>query len=231
MITVERSPAPPESLAAGKSYSSRDVKDQLEADFHGKCYLCERDVGSRFQVDHFRPQSGYPHLEHAWTNLFPACECNQHRLKWSGRSEKDAEDRPTGFPVDGMLDPTAHDVESRLEQFPEFAVAVTQTRLVFQPVDDADQAARNTAEELDHIHNRSETGHARQLRVDIGAYLNFVQSKLAEYYEAALKGDEPRKSRVKSDLKNWTSVLAPYTGLVRGMIRKRYSPIAPELGL
>jgi hypothetical protein len=63
MIGVKRNPTPPASLAKKKSYKAQDVLEQLEADFHGKCYLCERDVGSDFQVDHLRPILSEPGLQ------------------------------------------------------------------------------------------------------------------------------------------------------------------------
>lgn len=51
--------------------------DQIYADQHGKCYLCERHLCTDIQVDHLRPKAknSAPTLD--WNNLYITCSyCN-----------------------------------------------------------------------------------------------------------------------------------------------------------
>ena len=60
MIRVAKSITVPESLTSRKTYDGEDVKKQLFADQHGKCYLCERKVTTDFQIEHLNSQENYP---------------------------------------------------------------------------------------------------------------------------------------------------------------------------
>lgn len=79
MVKIQRTPIAPESLAAGKSYRKKDVWDQLYTDFHGKCYLCEKNELDSIEVEHLLPHHGgkYPERKYDWHNLFYSCaHCN-----------------------------------------------------------------------------------------------------------------------------------------------------------
>ncbi len=224
MIGVSRHTPAPKSLGSQTTYKAQDVRDQLQEDFHGKCYLCERYVGPEFQVEHLRPKETYPHLKFEWNNLFPACTCNQRRLKWSGRSEIDVNGNPTGFPQGGMLDAAADDIEVRLRQRPHIGVSVTEFRIEFEAQDGADLAACNTAEELFAIHNKGETGHVRRLKDEIRNHLSYIWRKMSEYFEAASNGEGDRTRDLEGEIRPWTLPSAPFAGIVRSMFRNTYRP-------
>jgi hypothetical protein len=58
-------------------YRSGLVYEQLKADFHGKCYLCEDDEPTSIQVEHFEPHKDDPLKKYDWCNLFFSCgHCN-----------------------------------------------------------------------------------------------------------------------------------------------------------
>lgn len=83
MVKIERSYPAPKSLAIEKkkadgSYREQDVVDQLEKDFHGKCYICEIKPLQDPQVEHLIPYKGMDReLEFDWDNLFLVCpHCN-----------------------------------------------------------------------------------------------------------------------------------------------------------
>ncbi len=82
MVKIERTPAPPASLAAEKekangSYRESDVIRQLQHDFNGKCYLCEIDKLQSIEVEHLHPHGGDKERKFAWDNLFYSCaHCN-----------------------------------------------------------------------------------------------------------------------------------------------------------
>lgn len=88
MVKIERTQTPPASLAIEKkkeengsrgSYNQEDVVDQLNKDFHGKCYLCEQDELQAIHIEHLKPHHGgtYLDLKYDWNNLFFSCShCN-----------------------------------------------------------------------------------------------------------------------------------------------------------
>ena len=223
MIKIERAQTAPASLADRKSYKGSDVLEQLENDFHGKCYLCERNVGADFQVEHLRPKSGYPEKKYEWSNLFPACGCNQRRLKWKGRSELNADGEETGFPLGGMLDPAQDEIEQLLYQAARLGTSVIDTFVDFSPVDPNNKAAANTAEELSWIHNGSGTGHFKRLREELRNHLAYVYRLVGLYLDALKNGDDVLRTTRKRELRPWLLPNAPFAGVVRGTLRKDYS--------
>ena len=83
MVKIERSSVAPFSLAiekakGTKNYREQDVVLQLNADFHGKCYLCEIDELQSVEVEHLRAHRGTDRdLMFDWNNLFLCCpHCN-----------------------------------------------------------------------------------------------------------------------------------------------------------
>lgn len=84
MIKIERTfPAPPSlDIEAGKKsgkYDKPDVIEQLRADAHDKCYICEMKKLQDPVVEHLRPHKNgkYPERKFDWNNLFWACaHCN-----------------------------------------------------------------------------------------------------------------------------------------------------------
>jgi hypothetical protein len=178
------------------------VRERLLEDFLGKCYLCESPVtlGS-MQVDHLR---GRVPPEFDWSNLFPSCKCNQHR--------------PRDFPV--LLDPAAgHRVEARLQQWLDGS-----TEPMFAASDAADQAASNSARELQAVHGRHHA-HGCDLRAAISKQLNLVYGAVLDYKAAIHEPGTPpaEVERLKATLCARLSQHAPFTMLVRSVVVGRFS--------
>lgn len=84
MIAQKRTlPGPIDELAREKSQKSGTwrtpvVIEQLNADFHGKCYLCEQKQPTSANVEHLVPHRNIDRdLMFDWNNLFLACShCN-----------------------------------------------------------------------------------------------------------------------------------------------------------
>ncbi len=79
MTKVEKCMTPPASLARKSSYREKDVIDQLEHDFNGKCYICEIKPVQDPEVEHLLPHHDgkYPDRMYDWNNLFYSCgHCN-----------------------------------------------------------------------------------------------------------------------------------------------------------
>lgn len=213
MIDVTRDPTPPTSLAAKPKEWGDDVIAALHRDFLRKCYLCETWVEQgTFTVDHRRPKTLFQELEHAWTNLFPACtlfNCNGRRLKAT-------------YPSGGLLDPAADEnVETRVYQQLENPSALLDSnaaKITFKPAQSDDIAAVNTAIELDRIHNgtgsskggqraaRALRGHINKWAVAIGDHLRQLDT---------LPANAPERAAHAQALRRLLARDAPYYMLMR----------------
>ena len=101
MIKEKKNANVPTSLLTTKRYDGEDVKQQLMADQHEKCYICERKLTTDFEIEHFKSQNNYPDLAQEWTNLFMACGyCN--------RKKSDS--------LDDNVDPLTTNVEEEISQ-------------------------------------------------------------------------------------------------------------------
>lgn len=69
MIREYKHKSAPASLVAQIKYDGQDVLDQLFADQHDKCYLCELKVKQFYQVEHLKSQEHFEELKFNWTNL------------------------------------------------------------------------------------------------------------------------------------------------------------------
>lgn len=207
MIDVVRSQPAPPSLVKTKRYNGKDVREQLHSDFLAKCYLCEGPlpVGT-MQVDHLRGRVPAD-LVHDWTNLFPACKCNQHRPKNL---------------VLPLLDPAGNQqVETRLVQ-----ILTDKIEPAFAAVDPTDLEAVNTANELTHIHQHAL--HGRDLQSAIKTYLGLATMAVLRYER--IKADAASDAQAIAEARTIASGhlrrTSPFSALVRGAIQKC---IAPEL--
>ena len=52
MIQLQKTTTAPASLANKKRYDGDDVKDLLAKDHYDKCYICERQRTTDFQIEH-----------------------------------------------------------------------------------------------------------------------------------------------------------------------------------
>lgn len=101
MIKVHKSPNIPSSLTTTAAYDGEDVKRQLLADQHDKCYICERNRDTDFEIEHHKSQTNYPDLVQNWDNLFMGCRyCN-------GKKSSD---------FDNTLNPKDCCIEDEIEQ-------------------------------------------------------------------------------------------------------------------
>ena len=214
MIRSTRSQPPPASLDSSKKYDGQDVKDRLDDDFHGKCYLCERFHDQQFTVEHLKPQSAFPDLVCEWNNLFPAHhECNNGRKSWATHERIVIDGESKAWPIDGMLDPCEDDVEARLVQ--RLEPTPTGSRVQFAPVDPNDLPAKNTAAELDHLHNGRKS------------HNNLIRSNLTARYAYMIKlvrdlmlESNTEERRILDQLDALVSHEAEFSGVLRYTLRE-----------
>ena len=106
MIKVEKSPNVPSSLTTTAAYDGQDVVCQLLADQHDKCYICERNRDTDFEIEHHKSQTNYPDLVQDWDNLYMGCTyCN----------------RKKSSDFDNTLNPKDCPIEDEIEQRIDFA--------------------------------------------------------------------------------------------------------------
>jgi Restriction endonuclease len=82
MIKISR-PKCPDPNALKTNYKHPKNKLALKEASADKCMYCESKIGhiSFGDVEHIRPKSRYPHLEHEWDNLGYVCSiCNNQKL-------------------------------------------------------------------------------------------------------------------------------------------------------
>lgn len=78
MIKIRKSHGAPQSLTTTKKYDGEDVKRQLLSDQDSKCYLCERLLGTDFEIEHFAGRES--NLINDWNNLLLSCGyCNRKK--------------------------------------------------------------------------------------------------------------------------------------------------------
>ncbi|OLS26996.1 MAG: hypothetical protein HeimC2_13390 [Candidatus Heimdallarchaeota archaeon LC_2] len=184
-MTIKRSLPAPLILTNNKSdyrYRHRDVKDQLYQDFLGKCYLCEQNISSAFDVDHREQKSlnqTNDHRKFDWTNLYPACsKCNQRRPKFQIGDLL--------FPADG------DDVESLITQRPSIDKSEIYVKIF--PLS-SDHKAKNTAKELNHIVNHRTDSSALRIRTNISMLIIKIQNCIYLF-------DHPASEAVKLEMKD-----------------------------
>lgn len=223
MIDVERTWPAPASLAKQSDgcWRAEDVRQQLDLDFHAKCYLCEGPLLGEFEVEHLRPRAHFEAHRHDWANLFPAHgqRCNNRRKHWEKTGDAEQRDgQAIRWPVGGLLDPArpGEQVELRLVQrWEAHPSRKGDLRIIFLPRDATDRAAHNTAAELAHIHNAG-IQWAQQLRRDINDAWGDIQRRTLEALEAHIVGDDLAFAMACRSLReDLLAPSAPYAALMR----------------
>ena len=188
MIHVRKGDEPKALASAG--YSADAVKRQLLEDQDAKCYLCEREVGTDYEVEHRQSRQGHPELTNVWSNLFLSCSyCN-------GRKSND---------FDGILDPANVNVEKIITQ----RYDAKDETFVFAPVSLEDVSAALTAKLLSRLFNGLRPGmpnlKEERFRAEFTQAYNLFMTRINAYLE---NPTTETKSTLMSELK----VTAEYLG-------------------
>lgn len=131
MIQLQKTTTAPASLATKNKYDGEDVKALLAKDHYDKCYICERQLTTDFQVEHLHSQEHYPDEKYNWDNLFFVCSyCN---------GKKSAN-------FDGIVNPTKEAIEEKIVQTLNYDKADFAT-------DDTSEAIQQTIKLLNRIFN------------------------------------------------------------------------------
>jgi uncharacterized protein (TIGR02646 family) len=181
MIRIRKSLVAPAGLAR-KGYGADSVQAAILADQDDKCYLCERQRDTDFQIEHLQCRDNYPEKMNCWENLFVACAyCNQKKSD----------------SFDDICNPTTTNVECDIVQKIDFCAkkVVFKARL-------ADCVLEKTAELLTRLYNGTKPG-LRTTRED-RFYKTFVQ-QMNVFRQAVVRymecGDNETEIRQMLDIK------------------------------
>lgn len=131
MIQLQKTTTAPASLANKKRYDDDDVKDLLAEDQYNKCYICERQRTTDFQIEHLHSQEHYPNERYNWDNLFFACSyCNTKKSSH----------------FDNIVNPTKEAIEEKIVQTLNYNKADFTTN-------DTSETIQQTIELLNRIFN------------------------------------------------------------------------------
>ena len=210
--TTEKSEQAVESLKnseeKGSTYNTKEVMGALFETFHGKCYICEANERSSYQIDHLVPHRGDKKLKYDWNNLFLSCaHCNNIK------SDK----------YDPIIDCTEEEVDE-LIAFRKVGWFGTDEKLEFTALEDSDKV-KNTVRLLYAIHYGTTPQKAKILRKEIREELFKFKGYVRDYYDSD-EGEE--KEDLRCCLKKELSEKSKFTAFKRWLIRdngKRY----PEL--
>jgi uncharacterized protein (TIGR02646 family) len=188
MVKVERSYPAPKSLAieAAKkngSYREPDVINQLERDFHGKCYICELKGLQDPNVEHLLPHKNgkYPERKFDWDNLFWSCtHCNGIK----NNSKYD----------DGILDCCKLDPEKYLNfELKEDEVTVTEN-------DNSDAIVKRTAMLVQEVFGKQDTGlrtyTTKERLEELQKEMNILYKSLDKYKKNPMSNATLRQLRI-----------------------------------
>lgn len=196
MIRVRKNAVAPSDLPKC-GYSADAVKSALLFDQYGKCYLCEREVGTDYQVEHLKSRHLHPELENDWANLFMACSyCNDRKSD----------------SFDDILDPADANIEQLISQ----TYDSKSGKFVFKSVGITSKAVDRTVALLERLFNGIRPGmpnlKERRFRSEFMASYNAFVEKLNLYLESM--NSEHRES-VEREL----SIGAEYLGFKYWIIK------------
>lgn len=118
MIKVRKTNEPQELLQNG--YNCEAVRQALIRDMDEKCYICERNRDTDFEVEHLQSRKRHPEFENEWQNLYVACGyCNKKKGNYH----------------DNMLHPDHCEVEVVIDH----RVNLLSEKAVFSSIDESEE--------------------------------------------------------------------------------------------
>lgn len=188
------------------AYRNSDVLKAFDRDFYSKCYLTEQKYANSWAMDieHFKSKAfgQFPELKYSWDNLYP-CSHDANLLK------------PKKDPVEGYLDPCNpnEDVEKEIV----YTLGLGGVAF-FDPLDNSNIKAKNTASLLDKVHNGLDFDSKQktaELRLLIAKKVEDVNKAIMEWLH--VKGNLEEEIRTGRKIKNLLSREADFTMLLRSL--------------
>ncbi|MDO5409099.1 MAG: HNH endonuclease [Lachnospiraceae bacterium] len=192
------------------TYNTPEVNAALREMFHSKCYICESNQITSYQIEHLRSHKGDVELKYNWNNLFLACaHCNNTKLN----------------KYEPIVDCTKENVEE-LITFRKKGYFGTEEELIFEVLDERLEI-QNTAKLLREVYYGStpqKQMEAKKLRRTLRKELSQFKEYVREYQEAEDEDQEDLKYLLKKQLED----TSPFAAFKRWLIKDNQE-FYPEL--
>ena len=189
------------------THNTPEVNAALQEIFHQKCYICENQSPSSYQIDHLQPQSnGTDNLKFNWNNLFLSCaHCNNIK------SNK-------YYPI---LDCTQVDVDDIIK-FKIKGNFIFSEELDITAIDDSN-ATKNTCKLLKDVYygtTPQKVVESNMLRRKLFTELEQFCIYIRKYFQASGDYKKDLYLRIKLELKNTSEFTAFKRWIIRDNSKK-----------
>lgn len=184
------------------TYNLKVIVDALKEVFFDKCYICEDNMITSFNIEHFRPHKGNVDLKFSWDNLYYSCgHCNNIKL---GKYENILDCMSDGEDVENAM-------QYKASTFPKKKIEII-------PREDTEKV-KNTAELLENVYNGTTTQkklESEKLRQKVQKELIKFQDALNEYYYNS--PDPEDKELSKANIRKLLHKKSAFTAFKRWVI-------------
>ena len=189
MIRVRKSGQTPQSLINdGNAYNGEDVYRQLLADQDEKCYICEREMVTDYDIEHLYGQKKYPELTRDWQNLHLACSyCNDKK----------------GERFEDILSSTDVNIEDEIEQ----RVDIGAKRALFSPMV-SDGKHEKTIQLLNLVSNGKKR--IRNLREE--RFFNYFLFEINAFIDLLARYTMEETEKLESDIRQELDIRSEFLG-------------------
>lgn len=163
-----------EKVKSSGKCNTAEVVEALQEIFHGKCYICEYNKATSWEVEHIKPHNGDIDLKFDWSNLFWACGyCNHIK----------------GNKFTPILDCTKVEIDEMIA-FRKIGYFGVSESLKFEIVSDATEnmAVEKTCALLQRVYygeTPQEKIRAKMLRHEVRVELTKFKNYIRDYNEAS----------------------------------------------
>jgi uncharacterized protein (TIGR02646 family) len=191
-----------EKLKENGSYNKQEVLEALKTVFCRKCYICENNNISSYQIEHLKAHRGDKELKFDWNNLFLSCaHCNNIKL---GN-------------YDNILNCTQVDVDKVISFRVLGGGVIFENKIEVKPLNTSPEII-NTVELINIVYNGNTpqkilecVNIKKELNEEVGRFIQYLR----DYNEASGIEKEDIKLLIKLKLKE----SSPFAAFKRWVIR------------
>ena len=190
-----------ERRKVGGNYNTSEVNEALQEMFHEKCYICENNAVTSWQIEHLVPHRGNTDLKFSWDNLFLSCaHCNNIK-----------QDR-----YDPILDCTKTDVDEKIA-FRKIGYFGVKEELTFTPIVHTTEIDNTCRLLIDAYYGSTaqKIAEAKFIRKSLRDELTKFKNYVRDYVQSSGK----RKDELFCTIKHELSPMSPFAAFKRWLIR------------
>jgi len=198
MVKLTKRPEPPQPITREKHYRDNPNFEALVEDCHRKCYICENDKATTFNIEHRIPHHGDDTLKYDWNNLFLSCgHCNSIK----------------GDKYDDILDPTACEPENSISLSMNMDSLIEYVEVC---VLSNDKSAKQTAALLSLVYNGGTTA---MKEVECAVLRNAISKCVASFLQHVEGHRSESDVGYGKIIKEELSRASPFAAFKRGIVR------------